>query len=364
MTTTIRAATFDDYEDVCDLMQRYGLETKALEEWKHVWACNPVLTKRSQSWPLGWALENNGRLVGFLGNIPTFYSFSGRRLLATTASAWVVDEPYRSQSLGLVKRYFGQPDVDVFLNTTARTGSGKVYEALGAKRMPLSSYENVLFWITAPREVMRGLLIKRNIPAPGALSVPLGFALKIALLLRATKSWKGPGVREVERFDSRFDVFWNELRQGSTKLLSWRDAETLNWHFKYALAAKRARILTLEVDGKTVAYAVLYRQDKSELGLKRYRLADFQCLESSDMKHAAGALLGHSLKLCRREGVHLLEAIGFAPEKRAVFENFAPLKRKMEAWPFYFKSREADIGAALAAATVWDPSGYDGDGSL
>jgi hypothetical protein len=192
----------------------------------------------------------------------------------------------------------------------------------------------------------------------------LGFALRIGLLLRSTRIRKGRGVREVESFDSRFDAFWNELRQGSPKLLSWRDAETLNWHFKYALAAKRARILTLEARGKTIAYAVLYRQDKSDLALKRYRLADFQCLENSEMKHAAAAFLGYTLKLCRKEGVHLVEAIGFAPEKRAVFENFAPLKRKMEAWPFYFKSREAEIETALAAATAWDPSGYDGDGSL
>jgi hypothetical protein len=364
MSTTIRAATFDDYADVCDLMQRYGLGTKALEEWKHLWECNPVLIRRTEPLPLGWALENNGKLVGFLGNIPTFCSLAGRRLLVTTANHWVVDEPYRSHSIALLKRYLGQKEIDLFLNTTAGSASGKVWEALGAKRMPLASYENVLFWITAPREVVRALLIRKNIPAAGALSFPLGLALRIGLLLGRTKIAKGQGVREIASFDSRFDVFWNELKQGSTKLLSWRDAETLNWHFKYALAAKRARILILEAGGRITAYAVLCRTDKPDLSLKRYHLADFQCLDNSETQRACAALLGHGLELCRKEGVHVLEAVGFTPEKRAVLESFAPLGRKTEAWPFYFKSRHADIETALSAAAVWDPSIYDGDGSL
>jgi hypothetical protein len=364
MSTSIRTATFDDHADVCDLMRRYGLGTKTLNAWKHLWECNPVLTGPTEPLPLGWALENNGKLVGFLGNIPTFCSFAGRRLLATTANDWVVDEPYRSQSIALLKRYLGQKDVDLFLNTTAKMASGRVWEALGAKRVPLSYYEDVLFWITAPQEVARALLIRKNIPAAGALSLPLGFALRIGLWLRSTKSRNGQGVREIESFDSRFDVFWNELKQSSTKLLSWRDAETLNWHFKYALAAKRARILILETGGRITAYAVLCRTDKPDLALKRYHLADLQCLDNSETQRACGALLGHSLELCRSEGVHLLEAVGFTPEKRAVLESFAPLRRKSEAWPFYFKSGSAAMETALSAATAWDPSIYDGDGSL
>jgi hypothetical protein len=365
MSTTIRAATFGDYTAIRELMQRYRLGTKTFDEWKHVWECNPVLTRRTEPWPLGWALESNGKLVGFLGNIPMFCSFAGRRLLATTASAWVVDEPYRSYSIALVKRYFGQKDVDLFLNTTAGLSTGKVWEALGAKRMPLPFYRDVLFWITGPRGVMRALLIKNKIPTAGALSIPLGSALRIGVWLRSAKGGQGQGVREVGSFDSRFDAFWNELKESSTKLLTWRDAETLNWHFKYDLAAKRARILTLqEASGRITAYAVLQRQDKPDLALKRYSFADFQCPDNSETRHAGAALLGHSLEICRNEGVHLLEATGFTPAKRAVLKSFAPLRREMEAWPFYFKSRSADIETALSSATVWDPSIYDGDGTL
>jgi hypothetical protein len=364
MSTTIRAATFDDHADVCDLMRRYGLEPKSPEEWKHIWECNPVLTGRTKPLPLGWALENNGKLVGFLGNIPTLCSFAGRQLLVTTASAWVVDEPYRSQSIALLERYLGQKEVDLFLNTTAKMASGRVWEALGAKRVPLSYYEDVLFWITAPREVARALLIRKNIPAAGALSLVLGFGLRIGLWFRSTRSRERQGVREIESFDSRFDAFWDELKQGSTKMLSWRDAETLNWHFKCALAGKRARILTLEADGRITAYAVLCRTDKPDLVLKRYHLADLQCLDDSQTQRACSTLLAHSIELCRREGVHVLEAVGFSPEKRVALESFAPLRRKSEAWPFYFKSRSAEMETALSAATAWDPSIYDGDGSL
>jgi hypothetical protein len=364
MSTTIRTATFDDYAAIFVLMQRYGLPTKPREEWRHVWECNPVLTRRAEPLPLGWVLENNGKVVGFLGNIPTFYSFVGRRLLATTANAWVVDEPYRSQSIVLLKHYLSQREIDLFLNTTAGIASGRLWEALGAKRLPLSSYGDVLFWTTAPREVVRAFLISKNIPVPGSLSVPLSWVLRIGFLLRSPKRTRGQAVQEVGGFDSRFDDFWDELRLSSSKLLSWRDAETLNWHFKHALAANRARILTIEESGRITAYAVLCRQDKPEFALKRYHLADLQCLDNSETAHACGTLLEHSLELCRQEGVHVLEASGFAPEKRSVLESFAPLRRKMESWPFYFKSRDTAIESALSPATAWDPSAYDGDGSL
>jgi hypothetical protein len=363
-STTIRAATFDDHAAVSDLLQRYGIGTKAFAAWKHLWEFNPVLIGRTEPWPLGWALENNGQLVGFLGNIPSLYSFAGRRLLATTANDWVVDEPYRSRSIALLKRYLGQKNIDLFLNTTAKNASGRVWEALGGKRVPLAYYEDVLFWVTAPQKVARALFIKKNVPAARALSLPLGLALKVGLWLRSPGGREGHGVREIPGFDSRFDTFWNELRKGSSRLLSWRDAETLNWHFKYALATNRARILTLEVNGRITAYAVLMRTDKLDLGLTRYHLADLQCLDRSETQRACSALLGHSLELCRTEGVHLLEAVGFEPEKRAVLEGLTPLRRKAEAWPFYFKSRSAEIETALSASTVWDPSIYDGDGSL
>jgi hypothetical protein len=364
MSTTVRTAKFEDYAAIVVLMRRYGLPTKPREEWRHVWERNPVLTRRTETLPLGWVLENNGKVVGFLGNIPTFCSFVGRRLLATTANAWVVDEPYRSQSIALLKHYLRQKEIDLFLNTTAGVASGRLWEALGAKRLPLPSYGDVLFWTTAPREVVRALLISKNIPTPEILSFPLSLLLRIRLLVRSTKRTRAQVVREVVGFDSRFDDFWEELRLSSSKLLSWRDAETLNWHFKYALAGNRARILTLEASGRITAYAVLCRQDKPELSLKRYSLADLQCLDSSATAYACGKLLEHSFELCRQEGVHLLEAIGFAPEKRSVLESFAPFKRKMGSWPFYFKSRDTAIESALSPATAWDPSAYDGDGSL
>jgi hypothetical protein len=364
MSTAVRVATFDDYSDVCDLMQRYGLGTKPLDEWKHLWEGSPVVSCRTEPLPLGWALESHGKLVGFLGNIPTFCSFAGRRLLATTAYGWVVDELYRSHSIALLKRYFGQKGIDLFFNSTAQTASGRVWEALGAKRVPLSYYQDVLFWITGARDVVRTLLIRKKIPAAEALSLPLGLALRIGLWLRPIRTSRAQAVHEMGSFDSRFDAFWNDLRQGSTKLLSWRDAETLNWHFKYALAAKQARILTLEAGGRITAYAVLCRTDKPDLGLKRYHLADFQCLDNTHTRDACGALLRHSLRLCREEGVHVLEATGFTPAKRATLESFAPLRRRMKAWPFYFKSKSADVDTALSVPTAWDASIYDGDGSL
>src|SRR5579864_5039183 len=91
----IREASFEDYPQIVALESKYGLETKCNEEWKHLWCNNPAYRQYQKSLPIGWVLEGEDRtIVGSLGNIPLFYEFEGRRLLASVAHAWVIDVPY------------------------------------------------------------------------------------------------------------------------------------------------------------------------------------------------------------------------------------------------------------------------------
>ena len=74
-----REATFEDYAQVSALESEYGLQTKSLEEWRHLWIHNPVY-RQLPEWPIGWVCENeDDQIVGCIANIPLRYEFGDRR---------------------------------------------------------------------------------------------------------------------------------------------------------------------------------------------------------------------------------------------------------------------------------------------
>src|SRR6185436_19835847 len=105
-------------------------------------------------------------------------------------------------------------------------------------------------------------------------------------------------------------------------------------------------ILTYEEGAQMLGYALYFRQDNPELNLKRIRLADLQLLD--DDPHVANALLQAGLKMCRGANVHMLEILGFNADKRRLIEGLGLYRRKLEAWPFFYKPAGAELKTALA----------------
>jgi len=75
-------------------------------------------------------------------------------------------------------------------------------------------------------------------------------------------------------------------------------------------------------------------------------------------------LICHALARCRREGIHMLECIGFAPDKQRVIEALAPHRRKLSSWRYFYKATNRQLAQTLKDPGVWDPSCFDGDASL
>ena len=125
-------------------------------------------------------------------------------------------------------------------------------------------------------------------------------------------------VREENAFDDRFDAFWDELRTRRPPiLLGARTRAALQWHFEYPLRRKQAWVLTVSHGSRLIAYSIFYREDKADIGLKRVRLVDRQCLVDSVAAPAFDAMLARMLEICRREGVHMLEDVACTVEFRA-----------------------------------------------
>jgi hypothetical protein len=198
----------------------------------------------------------------------------------------------------------------------------------------------------------------------------LSYPLSVGLFLRDRiegRSWKtrcnGAEASFCNRFDERFDDFWQQLRRNYPgRLLANRSREVLEWHFKRPLENGKAWVLTVSKGSALAAYAVFFRQDNTASSLKRMRLVDFQML--GDNTELLRPLICQALARCRSEGIHMLECIGFARDKQRVIEALAPHGRKLSSWRYFYKATNRQLAETLKDPQVWDPSCFDGDASL
>jgi hypothetical protein len=359
-----RPATFDDYGRIAELGGRYSLEAESYEQWVHLWANNPVY-QEFPDWPIGWVLVNEDKeMVGHIGNVPLLCEFENRRLLASASRAVVVDARYRTYSFQLFRNFFKQKRVNLFLATTVNEQAAKANQVFRAERVPAGSWDKSVFWITDYQGFSASLLAMKDLHGK-----PLSYPLSAGLRLRDTVAGKWFKTRRngiepdyCTEFDERFEDFWQKLRLASAhRLLANRSRETLKWHFKHPLKQGRAWVLTVNRGSELVAYAIFLRQDNAALSLKRMRLVDFQTLEDVELLRP---ILCHALARCRRDGIHIVEAMGFGPEKQRVIDSLSPHRRALTSWRYFYKAADSELAEKLKNSQVWDPSCFDGDSSL
>jgi hypothetical protein len=361
----LRTATFDEHASIVRLEGTGALESLPLDDWRNLWLQNPLWPRLGNDWPIGWVLEDaRGRVAGSLCNIPTRYTFRGRELICANGRGWVVDPEYRGFALWLMEEYFNQRGVDIFINTTLAPSAAPAFSTL-SDRIPLGDFQSIAYWITGYRGFARKALQKLCVPRAGLLAWPAGAALRLKDALFAKSLPTAPRsivVATADEFDCRFDGFWEELvRQNPEKLLANRDRASLTWHFAIPLRLGRLWILTASRAGLLRAYCILKRQDKHD-GIRRMQLVDYQSLEPHD--DLLPCLLRAALQRCAATGLFALEHVGCGLPKMRAFDRWAPYRRKLPCWPFYYRAAEPALHSELALPTVWDPSTFDGDASF
>src|SRR5260370_11708654 len=71
----IRQVQLSDYDAVVQLKARWELIPESYENWERFWINNPALRDSPGDRPMGWGLEAEGQLVGYLGNISSTHFY-------------------------------------------------------------------------------------------------------------------------------------------------------------------------------------------------------------------------------------------------------------------------------------------------
>jgi hypothetical protein len=365
----LREARFEDHPQITALESKFDLVPKSYEEWTHLWTANPAYSGLEGKIPIGWVLEDQeGKVSGYLGNIPVGCELEGKSLLATTTRAWVVEESARSYALLLLATYFRQPSVDLFLNTSVNSESARAYGSFDGIPVPVGEWDRSLFWVTHYPGFVQSFLHKKRGRFVTPLSYPLSAGVWLTDRLRRRgfpSDGKGIQIDTCAGFDERFDTFWEELRKKNYRqLLSVRSRDVMQWHFKYSLLNGEVWIYTWGDESKLLAYAIFDRQDYHPVGLKRMRLTDFQCLDDAKAPAILRAMLKVAMTRCCQEGVHMLELTGINPRMEQELELAAPHRRELSNWRYFYKANRRWLVEKLKSPEAWNPSFYDGDSSL
>jgi hypothetical protein len=362
----VREASFDDHQQVVMLQSRYGLQSKSYDEWRRLWSENPARKRLGLTLPIGWVLEDTERqVVGYMASIPLLYHLDGEMLLAAAGHSWVVDSRHRLQSLSLLLRFFAQPEVDLFLNTTANAVAGTAFLKLRGARVPVGCWDRCAYWIVDHQAAARSYLRHARLPAAGILSYPIGVVSAARDLFRKalkTTPARGIDVEFHREFDKRFDSFWESLRvAGRRLLLADRSRETLQWHFRDALSAGQVWIMSASRGATMLGYAIFGLNWNAEIGFRRLRLIDFQALERP--RDVLASILACAYERCRSSDIHVIESAGTGIPKTELFEQCGH-SRRLAAWSHFYRPGRTSLSERFRDPAIWDPSLFDGDASL
>jgi hypothetical protein len=166
-------------------------------------------------------------------------------------------------------------------------------------------------------------------------------------------------IAAVHDIDTRFDRFWQERLSESDELLAIRDSCALRWRFQQLIGAGEAHLLAAEDAGGLAGYVVLRRNDSPEHGIRRWLVVDLQT-RRDELKLSA-SLMAAAIRAAQEQGIQWIEFMGCSPARREALARLAPYAWINPGWRFFYAARHAELGTALQASHVWEPSPFDGD---
>ncbi|MEI6167561.1 MAG: GNAT family N-acetyltransferase [bacterium] len=292
-----RPATFDDLDEVAVLLHRvFGVQTTAeVLKWKFSGCAGHLVGST--------VLIRDHKIVGFLGQIPLRIRMAGRDLLAVQgADVGILGEHRR---------------LDAFLNLLVKTidnleAQGVALSYGTANANAAITLSTLLGQSTVSKTPLLVLPLRNTVPSPARPEVRLltrFFTACIHWTERCAARFPAPAhhplrMIRLDRFDSRFDTFWERIRDDYLILLV-RDASHLNWRYVEAPGVVYERIgIESTVSGEIEGYAVLSLSRRRDQ--LRGRICDLVTPRQGN-RRAAHKLIATAIQWFRSQGADIAD---------------------------------------------------------
>lgn len=355
----LRPVRAEDFDGIIECLRRNGMYLWTRSEWDGLHSAHPYASEFADV-PRGLVLEADGVIVGSATNLWAKYWFTGRTLRAVVTGNTAVDSAYRGASFKLLGEQVRLRGADLYLNGSPSAVASKIMDTLKVRRVPLADYDVSYLWVLNGRNVALAALRRRGVPLAGVLSPVVGLGLRALSGFRSWRLKRGSfEVRQATAFGPEFDDFWVRLRDGSRRLLAFRDRAMLIHRYGGALAAGRGVLLTIARNGELYGYAMLLYKERPQLGVTQFIVHDLQVAE--DNESAVAALLSAALEVAAKKPVDLLEWVGRSEFMRAIARQASGVRFRLPVWQAFYSTRDPDLKKALELPENWDFGPFDSD---
>lgn len=316
----------DMLEPVVDFLSSFEDEPLPRDYWWHRakfwWDENPA----AAGLPRGWALEQQGRLVGFLGVIPTLFRLNRQTVPIGTLTTWRVDSEHRHHSLALLGAALSAREFAAILVTTPNDRTRQIYHGLRFVPFPEQYFSRRI--VVPLRSVRLASAVARRTRVPPPLGLAAGILLGpvvSALRLAGMTALKNSDceARVLSTADARFDDLWEETKDDFPGA-AIRSAETLNWYCFTNDYIPKTLIGAFRGDS-LVGYTIVAEIGEPESSARD--IADLWIRKDDEM--AARSLVRAALAVAKNEGAIALTVTPFRPELHAPLARFRPFSRPL-----------------------------------
>lgn len=363
---SLRPAAEADAAPVAVLLKEAGFKVRSAAGWRWLFVDNPAHRRQQPAPAQGWVLEDaSGALHGYLGNILLDYVDDGVPLSAATCTSYYVRPDARAESVRLMRAFFQQKGVSLFLSTTANPASDPIYRMFKAEVPVDESFSEGLVWIAADRAAIRGLLDRRGMDRLSAAALSALAAPLVRSVRRLTGFARVPAHREAAevevlspaQIDGRFDALWEQLsRQPGLQVV--RSAAALRWYLSDP-DAPEATVLALSDDAGLRGYAAVARHQPPGAAAPELRLLDLVVRPGEEA--AIPPLLRRAAQLGRAAGAGFLYAAPCGAALSAQLLALWPHRHAHAHAAHFLRAKKRAETARYTGPGVWRATGLDGD---
>lgn len=360
---SVRVAKREDQPMVEELQRRLGLRSDTLADWDHIWGKN--LQQIDSGVAIGWVLEVDGSIVGYLGNVALRYLLNGSPLNAAAARGWVVQHEYRKYSILLLAKYFSQKNIDLLINSSSNAVAYKVFTAAGSLSPKSQNFSNIYFFIVNQSKFVLAILERYE------LNINLKYFLHLAVIifhtfkklnsLRLNECKKVSNLRvsivEPRKISKDYDQFWNDVVKCNQGFIADRSRKKIEW--LYSKPGNDSRIIEFYINKKMIAYAGFKKFSINGSKEFKLQLIDFVSLKIDTQ--ITDMMVEEGKKLAKALGVCCLEITGCNEKIIGSVVRLGAFKRNHFPTPFSYKILNKKL---LAENEEWFITLYDGDSAL
>lgn len=225
----LKTVSNTDYDALIEFLSNFEDENRGPKFWRSRlyfwWDQNPAFSDEIER---GWILtrNDNDKIVGFIGNIPSFFHFQREKIIVYNATTWRVKRKYRNQSLLLLFKSVSYSKNSISFDTTPSDDVVNILKALNYQQFPVLT-KWTYFNLLNSYNVFRARISTSNFLF--ILTKPALQILRYYQSIRLMNMDRVNTVKRITKAGSKFDSLWEKSKNKYANT-NVRTSDVINWY--------------------------------------------------------------------------------------------------------------------------------------